>query len=46
MRVETMPETDHWVRARVTYRRDGREVVVESPAYRNPWWPYGGPQAE
>ena len=38
-----MPEGEHWVRARATYRSAGREVIVESPAYQNPWWPYGGP---
>jgi len=33
---------EHRVKARLTYDIDGREVVVESPYYRNPWWPYGG----
>ena len=33
---------EHWIKARLTYVKDGREVVVESPYYRNPWWPYGG----
>lgn len=32
----------HWVKARLIYEFDGREVVVESPYHRNPWWPYGG----
>jgi hypothetical protein len=38
-----MPQEEHWVRARATYRRAGTEVIVESPYYRIPWWPYGGP---
>lgn len=38
-----VPEGEHWVRARATYRNAGREVKVESPHYQNPWWPYGGP---
>jgi hypothetical protein len=33
---------EHWIKARLTYFRNGREVVVESPYYKNPWWPYGG----
>jgi hypothetical protein len=33
---------EHWIKARLTYVRDEREIVVESPYYRNPWWPYGG----
>jgi hypothetical protein len=37
-----LPAGEHWVRARVTYKRDDRKVIVESPYYRNPWWPYGG----
>lgn len=32
----------HWIKARLTYVIEGREVVVESPYYINPWWPYGG----
>ncbi|HWV58154.1 MAG TPA: hypothetical protein VNZ57_11945, partial [Longimicrobiales bacterium] len=40
-----LPETEHWVRARLRYRSEsGTEVVVESPYVRNPWWPYGGMQ--
>jgi hypothetical protein len=38
-----LPEAEHWVRARVTYRSGDREVIVESPHHQNPWWPYGGP---
>jgi hypothetical protein len=38
-----MPDMEHWVRARATYRSGGREVSVDSPYYHNPWWPYGGP---
>lgn len=37
-----LPDEEHWVRARATYRNNGREIIVESPYYRNPWWPYGG----
>lgn len=33
---------DHWIKARLTYSREGREIIVESPYYNNPWWPYGG----
>ncbi len=33
---------EHWIKARLTYVRDGREIIVESPYYKNPWWPYGG----
>ena len=33
---------EHWIKARLTYLRDGHEIVVESPYYKNPWWPYGG----
>lgn len=33
---------EHWIKARLTYEIDGREVIVESPYYKNPWWPYGG----
>ena len=39
-----IPSGEHWVKARLVYTRDGREVIVESPYYRNPWWPYGGPR--
>ena len=41
----TVPDAEHWVRARVTYRSGAREVIVESPHHQNPWWPYGGPAA-
>lgn len=37
-----LPPGEHWVRARVTYKRGERKVIVESPYYKNPWWPYGG----
>lgn len=33
---------EHWIKARLTYSRNGREIIVESPYYQNPWWPYGG----
>jgi hypothetical protein len=39
-----VPQEEHWVRARATYRTDGTEVIVESPYHRTPWWPYGGPE--
>lgn len=32
----------HWIKVRLTYVWDEKEVVVESPYYKNPWWPYGG----
>jgi hypothetical protein len=35
-------EGDHWIKARLTYFIEGREIIVESPYYQNPWWPYGG----
>jgi hypothetical protein len=41
-----VPEEEHWVRARVVYRSGDREVIVESPHYQNPWWPYGGPAVD
>ena len=37
---------NHWIKARLTYEIEGREVVVESPYYNNPWWPYGGPSQD
>jgi len=41
--LDAVPDGDHWVRARVVYH-DGRAThVVEAPAARRPWWPYGGP---
>jgi hypothetical protein len=33
---------EHWIKVRLTYIYEGEEVVVESPYYKNPWWPYGG----
>ncbi len=33
---------EHWIKARLIYVRDGREIIFESPYYQNPWWPYGG----
>jgi hypothetical protein len=41
-----VPDAEHWVRARVTYRSGDHDVIVESPHYQNPWWPYGGPEAD
>ncbi|GAA5521576.1 hypothetical protein LQ318_07480 [Aliifodinibius salicampi] len=37
-----LPAGEHWVRARITYKNGQRKVIVESPYYKNPWWPYGG----
>jgi hypothetical protein len=37
-----IPEGEHWVKARATYHNGEYDVIVESPYYRNPWWPYGG----
>ena len=37
---------NHWIKVRLTYEIEGREVVVESPYYNNPWWPYGGPSQD
>ncbi len=39
---EKLLESDHWIKARLTYNWEGKEIVVESPYYHNPWWPYGG----
>jgi hypothetical protein len=33
---------DHWIKVRLTYCWEDLEIVVESPYYKNPWWPYGG----
>jgi hypothetical protein len=41
--VDSVPTGPHAVKARLTYDAGGHDVVVESPLYRNPWWPYGGP---
>jgi hypothetical protein len=38
-----VPQEEHWVRARATYRSAGTEVIVETPLAQNPWWPYAGP---
>ena len=35
-------EGEHWIKARLTYSIEGRQITVESPYYKNPWWPYGG----
>jgi hypothetical protein len=40
--VDEMPDKGHVVRVQAKYKRDGRAVVIESPSYINPWWPYGG----
>jgi hypothetical protein len=38
-----VPERNHWVRARAVYQGERGDVIVESPVYANPWWPYAGP---
>lgn len=40
--LEDVPDGEHWVRARAVYNNGEHEVIIESPWYRNPWWPYGG----
>jgi hypothetical protein len=42
-RIEEIPDGEHWVKARIIYRNNDRQIQVESPYFRNPWWPYGGP---
>jgi hypothetical protein len=41
--LDRLPDGNHWVRARIVYENGLGEMFVESPHYRNPWWPYGGP---
>lgn len=38
---EFLPST-HWVKVRLLYSLNGQQIIVESPYYKNPWWPYGG----
>jgi len=38
---EFLPST-HWVKVRLLYNLKGQKITVESPYYKNPWWPYGG----
>ena len=42
-RIDGVPTGPHAVKARLTYNVGGHDVVIETPVYRNPWWPYGGP---
>ena len=42
-KIAGVPAGPHSVKARLTYDAGGHDVVVETPLYRNPWWPYGGP---
>ena len=42
-KIARVPAGPHGVKARLTYDAGGHDVVVETPLYRNPWWPYGGP---
>jgi hypothetical protein len=41
--IEDIPDGEHWVKVRAVYRSGTNEVIIESPYYHNPWWPYGGP---
>lgn len=41
--LKDLPKGEHWIKARATYHNKEHEVIVESPYYQNPWWPYGGP---
>jgi hypothetical protein len=41
--IDNIPDGEHWVKARATYRNGDQQIIIESPYYRNPWWPYGGP---
>ncbi len=41
--IDNMPDSEHWVKARATYQSGKQQIIIESPYYRNPWWPYGGP---
>jgi hypothetical protein len=41
--IDLIHEGEHWVKARAIYHNGEYEVIVESPYYQNPWWPYGGP---
>lgn len=38
-----IPDREHWVKVRAIYKSAERQIIIESPYYRNPWWPYGGP---
>ncbi len=42
-RIDEIPDGEHWVKARVIYMNNDRQIQIESPYFRNPWWPYGGP---
>ena len=39
---QDMLNGEQWIKARLTYTRGGKQVIIESPYYQNPWWPYGG----
>lgn len=39
---EEFLDKEHWVKVRLVYELNDDELVVESPYYKNPWWPYGG----
>jgi hypothetical protein len=37
---------EQWIKARVGYLINDRQVSVESLYHKNPWWPYGGPEID
>jgi len=37
---------EQWIKARVGYLINDRQVSVESSYHKNPWWPYGGPEID
>jgi hypothetical protein len=37
-------QKEHWIKGRLTYTWDQQEIIVETPYYKNPWWPYVGPK--
>jgi hypothetical protein len=41
--MDGVPSGEHWVKVRVIYNNNGMRVTIETPYYRSPWWPYGGP---
>jgi hypothetical protein len=42
--IKDLPEGEHWVKARTSYKSGDTEIIIESLYHQNPWWPYGGPQ--
>lgn len=43
LKIDIMPEGEHWIKARATIFTGARNIEVESAYFKNPWWPYGGP---